>query len=157
MEYLSQASTHLLWEKMKSKYKIFSQFVSRSVVFSAFSANWSREHMLCLFPLNTFFSQVPKCSSIPPLPVLKQFTEPKIEKEKKVVVVGRKWKQHHNVSRRVKHMLCCAGTEMCKSNAELLSLSDFRKYFQWKWMILRFGVLIPLLGPDSCSRCPYKL
>lgn len=51
------------------------------------------------------------------------------EGKERVVVVGRKWRQHHNVSRCVKHMLRCAGTEMCKCNAQFLSLSDFRKYF----------------------------
>lgn len=155
MENLSQASTHLLWEQMKSKYKIFSQFVSRSVVFSG--SNWSWEYVLCLFPLNASFSQVLKCSSIPPLPSLKQFPKPTIRKEKRVVVVGRKWKQHHNVSRCVKHMLCCAGTQMCKCNAQFLSLSDFRKYLKWKWTVLWFVKLSPLLGPDSRRRSPCKL
>lgn len=79
------------------------------------------------------------------------------ERKERVVVVGRKWKQHHNISRCVKHMLCCAGTEMCKGNAQFLSLSDFRKYLKWKWMVLWFVNLSPLLGPDSCRRLPCKL
>lgn len=71
-------------------------------------------------------------------------------------MVGRKWKQHHNVSRCVEHMLCCAGTEMCKCNAQFLSLSDFRKYSKWKWMVLWFLNLSSLLGPGSCRRFSCK-
>lgn len=46
-------------------------------------------------------------------------------------MVGRKGKHHHNVSRCVKHMLHCAGTEMCKCNTQFLSLLGFRKYFMY--------------------------
>ena len=79
------------------------------------------------------------------------------EGKERVVAVGRKWKQHHNVSRRVKHMLHCVGTEMCKWNAQFLSLSYFTSIFCGNEWFRDFGVLIPLLGPDPYSRCPCKL
>lgn len=159
MGYLSQASTHLLWEQMKSKYKIFSQFVSRSVVFSASFANWSWEHMICLFLLSTLFSQVPKHYSVPFLPALKQFTKPKIRKEKKELswLAG---KGSITIMFLDVSSICYIVLAQKCANV-MLSFWVFQVLgsilCMWKLMILRSMVWIPLLGPDPYSRCPCKV
>lgn len=158
MEDLSQASLHLLWEQMKSKYKIFSQFVSRSVVFSASFANWSWEHMLCLFILNILFSQVPKYSSIPPLPSLKQFTKPRIRKEKKELLQLAGNGSSTIMFLDVSSICYIVLAQKCAN--EMLSFWVFHilgSIFCGNEWFRDFGVLIPLLGPDPYSRCPCKL
>lgn len=142
----------------KQVQNLFSVCVTLCGIFCS-SANWSWEHMLCLFPLNTFFSQVPKYSSIPPLPALKQFTKPKIRKKKKEL----SWLAGNGSSTIMfldVSSICYVVLAQKCANA-MLSFWVFQilgsTLYKWKWMTLRFGVLIALLGPDPYSSCPCKL